>query len=87
MLKSEELRASSAQNSIWNSRKIAFVYSKNDNDQYGRRIEPNGTWTVYHVFTGLPADHEGWPMVGLGRSTATALMTALNSGTAAGRLR
>jgi hypothetical protein len=46
--------------------------------QYGRRIEPDSSWSVYHVFTGVPADIEGGTMTGLSRSEATLGMMALN---------
>ena len=42
------------------------------NHHYGRRIEPDGSWTIYHVFTGAPAELEGWSMAGLGETDATA---------------
>ena len=25
-----------------------------DSEHYGRRVEADGTWTIYHVFTGVP---------------------------------
>jgi hypothetical protein len=46
---------------------------------YGRRVEPNRSWTVYHVFSGVPADLEGWSMTGLGEADATATMIFLNA--------
>lgn len=48
------------------------------NEQYGRRIEPDRTWTVYHVFSGVPADREGRAMVRLSGSDASAAVTLLN---------
>jgi len=45
---------------------------------FGRRIEANRSWTVYHVFTGVPAHVAGQPMVGLSREDATDGMTSLN---------
>ncbi|WP_353015374.1 hypothetical protein [Mesorhizobium sp. M1405] len=39
--------------------------------QYGRRIETDRSWTVYHVFTGVPAQADGQIMTGLSRSAAT----------------
>ena len=33
--------------------------------QYGRRIETDRSWTVYHVFTGVPARVGGDAMIGL----------------------
>lgn len=49
-----------------------------DAQQFGRRIEPNRTWTVYHVFSGAPARHGSNAMTGLSRSEATEGMLALN---------
>jgi hypothetical protein len=46
---------------------------------YGRRIEPDGSWTVYHVFTGVPADMGSRPMAGLSETDATTKMIVLNS--------
>jgi hypothetical protein len=46
--------------------------------QYGRRIEADHSWTVYHVFTGIPAHVDGAPMVGLTRTHATRSMLDLN---------
>jgi hypothetical protein len=39
----------------------------NMNHQHGRRIEPNGPWTIYQVFTGVPADTGSRSMMGLKR--------------------
>jgi hypothetical protein len=38
---------------------------------YGRRIEMNRSWTIYHVFTGIPAEVGTRSMVGLSKSDAT----------------
>lgn len=46
--------------------------------QYGRRIEADRSWTVYHVFTGIPAHAGGAAMIGLSRSDATNAMLSLN---------
>jgi hypothetical protein len=46
--------------------------------QFGRRIEPDRSWTIYHVFTGVPARVGGDAMVGLSRSDATDGMMSLN---------
>ena len=46
--------------------------------QYGRRIEADHSWTVYHVFTGIPVHLDGAPMVGLTRAHATKSMLDLN---------
>lgn len=45
---------------------------------YGRRIEADQSWTVYHVFTGVPADAGDGAMMGLSRVNATDRMLALN---------
>jgi hypothetical protein len=47
-------------------------------DQYGRRIEGDRSWTVYHVFSGIPANPGGQIMIGLSRSLATGAMQRLN---------
>ena len=46
--------------------------------QYGRRVEVDHSWTVYYVFTGIPAHIDGVPMVGLTRAHATQSMLDLN---------
>lgn len=46
--------------------------------QYGRRIESDRSWTVYHVFTGVPADSHAGATTGLTRAEATERMTSLN---------
>lgn len=48
------------------------------NHLYGRRIEADRTWTVYHVFSGIPAHVGGSAMIGLSRSDATTSMLSLN---------
>jgi hypothetical protein len=46
--------------------------------QYGRRVEQDGSWSVYHVFTGVPAEIQGRRMTGMSRTNATQDMLALN---------
>lgn len=46
--------------------------------QYGRRIESDRSWTVYHVFTGVPAHADGQTMTGLSQTDATSGMVTLN---------
>jgi hypothetical protein len=46
--------------------------------QYGRRIEADRSWTVYHVFTGIPGRFGGDAMTGLSRLDATRGMLRLN---------
>ena len=53
--------------------------------QYGRRIETDRSWTVYHVFTGIPASAQGQTMTGLSRADATSGMLSLNLRNAARR--
>lgn len=45
---------------------------------YGRRIEADRSWTIYHVFTGVPARFGGEAMTGLSRRDATNGMLRLN---------
>ncbi len=46
--------------------------------QYGKRIEGDRTWTVYHVFTGKPAYTDGGILTGLTRLEAIESIMALN---------
>ena len=46
--------------------------------QYGRRVEADRSWTVYHVFSGIPAHVDGALLVGLTRAQATRNMLDLN---------
>jgi hypothetical protein len=46
--------------------------------QFGRRVESDRQWTVYHVFSGVPAIISGHELSGLSRATATASMLWLN---------
>lgn len=52
---------------------------------YGRRVEADRSWTVYHVFTGIPARIDGSAMTGLSRKAATNGMLSLNRRTEARR--
>lgn len=45
---------------------------------YGRRVEADRSWTVYHVFTGVPARIDGNMMIGLSQGAATDGMLSLN---------
>lgn len=45
---------------------------------YGRRIEADRSWTVYHVFTGVPVHAGGQTMIGLSQTDATSGMVSLN---------
>jgi hypothetical protein len=46
--------------------------------QYGRRVEADRSWTVYHVFTGVVARVGDDDLIGLDRSQATSSMMSLN---------
>jgi hypothetical protein len=50
--------------------------------QYGRRVEIDRSWTVYHVFTGATARVDNDDLIGLSRSQATSRMMSLNLRTA-----
>ena len=45
---------------------------------YGRKIEGDRSWTVYHMFTGAPARVDGRAMTGRSRTEATESMLSLN---------
>ena len=45
---------------------------------YGRRVEMDCSWTVYHVYTGVPAHIGDIAMIGLSRRAATEGMLSLN---------
>jgi hypothetical protein len=62
---------------IWENEGGAQGRSSMDH-HYGRRIEMDRSWSVYHVFTGVPAYIGGLSMTGLSRSDATAGMLSLN---------
>ncbi len=70
--------------STFGGRATAIDHCENDNEapstgsDYGRRVEGDRSWTVYHVFTGVPANIGGITMTGLTRSKATNNMLALN---------
>jgi hypothetical protein len=49
---------------------------------YGRRVESDRSWTVYHVFTGVTARVGDDDLIGLSRSQATSRMMSLNLGNA-----
>ena len=62
---------------VWENEGGALDRS-NMNHHYGRRIEADRSWSVYHVFTGVPANAGGHPMTGLSRLEATSNMMSLN---------
>lgn len=47
--------------------------------QFGRRVEIDRSWTIYHVYSGIPALVCGQSMTGLNRADATTGMLRLNS--------
>ncbi|SIT56880.1 conserved hypothetical protein [Mesorhizobium prunaredense] len=49
---------------------------------YGRRVEADRSWTVYHVFTGVAARVGNDDLIGLNRSQATSSIMSLNRRTA-----
>ena len=55
---------------VWDNEGGASARAPSD-EQYGRRIEADRSWTIYHVFTGVPASREGLEMIGLSRSVGS----------------
>jgi hypothetical protein len=48
------------------------------NYEYGKRIEPDRTWTIIHVFTGKAARTGSWVMRGLTKEGADRLVRTMN---------
>lgn len=46
---------------------------------YGKRVETDGTWTIHHVFSGVPALYGTWDMVGLSKSVAERALRTINT--------
>ncbi|MBA5777089.1 hypothetical protein H2509_08090 [Stappia sp. F7233] len=63
---------------VWESEGGLLGFDDDMNNQYGRRVEVDGSWTVYHVFTGIPAADRSHMMVGMSRAGATRRMISLN---------
>ena len=63
--------------SVWENEGGAQA-SNTPDDQFGRRVEMNRSWTIYHVFTGVPARVDGLALTNLSRSAATDGMLSLN---------
>lgn len=63
--------------SVWESEGGAAAPTTNF-IQFGRRIERDRSWTVYHVFSGVPARLEGHALTGLSHMNATSYMLSLN---------
>ena len=51
---------------------------------FGRRIERDGTWTIYHVFSGAPAQYGAWDMEGLTGMVASRALRTINLPQSAG---
>ncbi|PND20243.1 hypothetical protein [Sinorhizobium meliloti] len=47
--------------------------------QYGRRFEGDGTYTIYHVFSGNVATIGAWKMEGLSPKNAARALRVLNN--------
>ncbi len=62
---------------VWDNEGGAAAPDTSD-DPFGRRVEADRSWTVYHVFTGVPARVDGAAMTDLSRSAATDGMLSLN---------
>jgi hypothetical protein len=63
--------------SVWENEGGARASGAPDG-QFGRRVELDRSWTVYHVFTGVPARVDGLTLTDLSRSAATDGMLSLN---------
>jgi hypothetical protein len=63
--------------SVWENEGGARAPDTPD-DQFGRRVEMDRSWTIYHVFTGVPARVDGSALTDLSRSAATDGMLSLN---------
>ena len=50
-----------------------------ETDRFGLRLEGDGTWTVFDIFTGWPADHEGRFLDDLEKSAADSLGAVVNA--------
>ncbi|SHN16956.1 hypothetical protein [Roseibium suaedae] len=48
--------------------------------EYGKRVEADGSWTIYHVFTGSPATIGGNLMQDMNAKDALDQMTKTNAG-------
>ena len=63
--------------SVWENEGGAQA-SKPPDDQFGRRVEFDRSWTLYHVFTGVPARVDGLALTNLSGSAASGGMLSLN---------
>ncbi|MBL0371316.1 hypothetical protein JJB09_04685 [Rhizobium sp. KVB221] len=46
---------------------------------FGKRTEQDGSWTIYHVFSGLPAQYGTWNMQGLTEQEAERALRTINT--------
>lgn len=72
-----EIRRQALAIGIWENEGGAPGYDSMDR-QYGRRVEADGSWSIFHVFKGPPADMDGHSMTGLSRSSASEGIKFLN---------
>ena len=49
---------------------VASNGSKHKMRRYETIMEPTGAWAIFDVLTGLPAEFDGRPMIGLSREEA-----------------
>jgi hypothetical protein len=63
--------------SVWENEGGAQASNPPDG-QFGRRVEIDSSWTIYHVFTGVPARVDGSALTHLSGSAATDGMLSLN---------
>src|ERR1700678_1065842 len=63
--------------SVWENEGGARAHDTPDG-QFGRRVEMDRSWTIYHVFTGVPARVDGSALTDLSRSAGTDGMLSLN---------
>jgi hypothetical protein len=64
--------------SVWEDEGGAPASEFPGHHYYGRRIEVDGSWSIYHVFTGVAANIGGFSLTGLSRSSAARGMMSLN---------
>jgi hypothetical protein len=76
-LKETERKRIAAAISVWENEGGALGQDSMHH-HYGRRIEADRSWTIYHVFTGIPARFGDAAMTGLSHLDATSGMLRLN---------
>jgi hypothetical protein len=72
-----ELRRNTVAIAVWENEGGALGRDLTEH-LYGRRVEADRSWTVYHVFSGVAARVGDDDMTGLSRSQATSRMMSLN---------